>query len=87
MFGREPVLIAGAIRAVLLVAVSFGVDITPEQLATLMIAVEAVLTVVTRQTVTSPATLREAGTSKAEITLQAEVGRAKEEAKAEKEQP
>lgn len=54
---REPAVVAGAIRAVLLAAVSFGLDWTPEQIGSLMLAVEAVLTVLTRQTVTSPATL------------------------------
>ena len=77
MFGREPVLIAGAIRAVILVGTAFGLDWTAEQIAAVMLAVEAVLAAVTRQTVTSPATLRDAGTSKAEVTLKAE--RAREE--------
>lgn len=45
---NEPVLIASAIRAVILAGATFGVDISPEQIAALMIAVEAVLALVTR---------------------------------------
>lgn len=54
---KEPVAIAAAIRAVLLAAVAFGLKWTPEQIAALMIAVEAVLAVVTRQSVTPMVTL------------------------------
>lgn len=49
---NEPVLIGGAIRAVILAAVAFGLTVTPEQLAALMLAVEAVLALVTRALVT-----------------------------------
>ena len=49
---NEPVLIGGAIRAVILAAVAFGLDVTPEQLAALMLAVETVLALVTRALVT-----------------------------------
>jgi hypothetical protein len=49
---NEPVMIAAAIRAVILAAVSFGLDVTAEQIATLMVAVEAVLAMVTRALVT-----------------------------------
>lgn len=53
--GREPALIAGAIRAIILVAVAFGLNWEPGQIAALMLAVEAVLTVIVRQNVTPTA--------------------------------
>lgn len=49
---NEPVLIGGAIRAVILAAMAFGTAITPAQLASLMLAVEAVLALLTRAIVT-----------------------------------
>lgn len=49
---NEPVLIGAAIRAVILAAVAFGVAISAEQLAALMVAVETVLALVTRALVT-----------------------------------
>lgn len=52
---REPALIAGAIRAVILCAVAFGLRWSPEQIATLMLAVEAVLTLFLRSQVTPTA--------------------------------
>lgn len=55
MFGREPALIAGAVRAIILAAVAFGLRWTPEQIGALMLAVEAVLTLLVRQNVTPTA--------------------------------
>lgn len=49
---NEPVMIGAAIRAVILAASAFGLDMKPEQLAALMTAVEAVLALVTRAMVT-----------------------------------
>lgn len=51
IWNREPVAIAAAIRAVLLAATAFGLSWTPEQIAAFMLAVEAVLALVTRQKV------------------------------------
>ncbi len=45
---REPALITSAIRAVLYCAVLFGLSLTVEQIAGVILAVEAVLSVVTR---------------------------------------
>lgn len=59
---NEPVVIGGAIRACLAAAIAFGTRISPEQLATLMVAVEAVLIVITRALVT-PNQLAEARVS------------------------
>lgn len=49
---NEPVLIGGAIRALFLALMAFGFSVTPEQLASIMLAVEAVLALVTRMLVT-----------------------------------
>lgn len=57
MFGREPVAIAGAIRAVILCAVAFGLNWTSDQVAATMLAVEAVLTLIIRSRVTPDANL------------------------------
>lgn len=59
MFGREPVAIAAAVRAVILCAVAFGLKWTPEQIAAVMLATEAVLAVVTRQSVTPNQTVKD----------------------------
>lgn len=58
IFGREPALIAGAIRAIILLGVSFGLNVTEEQLVTIMLAVEAILTLITRQVSTPTAAPR-----------------------------
>lgn len=52
IFGRHPAAIAGAIRAVLLAFMAFGLKMQPEQLAAVMLAVEAVLTLFVHQNVT-----------------------------------
>jgi hypothetical protein len=49
---NEPVMIAAAIRSVIIAATAFGLDMTAEQMTTLMVAVEAVLALVTRSLVT-----------------------------------
>lgn len=55
ILGREPAVIAGAVRAIILLAVAFGLRWTPEQIAALMLAVEAVLTLLVRQNSTPTA--------------------------------
>lgn len=49
---NEPSLIAGALRAIILAGTAFGLKWTAEQIAATMLAVEAVLTLVTRALVT-----------------------------------
>lgn len=49
---NEPVMVGAVIRAIILAASSFGADITPEQMAALMLAVEGILALVTRALVT-----------------------------------
>lgn len=57
MFSREPVAIAALVRAVILFATAFGLKLSAEQVAAIMLVVEAVLALITRQTVTPMATL------------------------------
>jgi hypothetical protein len=52
MFGREPVLIMGAIQAGLALAVSFGLSLTAEQTGAVLAFSAAVLAVITRRQVT-----------------------------------
>lgn len=49
---NEPVLLGTAIRAIILAGIAFGLNVTPEQLAAVMLAVEAVLALITRAVVT-----------------------------------
>ena len=56
LFKREPALIIGAVQAVIVVAVAFGLNLTPEQTGGILTALAAILAVVTRASVVSPAT-------------------------------
>ena len=49
---REPVAIAAALRALLVVAVGFGLDLSGEQVASIVVAVELVLGLFVRSKVT-----------------------------------
>lgn len=51
-FTREPVAIAAAVRAVLVMLGAYGLDLTAEQIAATVVAVEAVLAIVVRRKVT-----------------------------------
>lgn len=55
---REPVAIAAAVRAVILAATAFGLEWTAEQIASVMLAVEAVLALLVRQRVTPEPIIR-----------------------------
>jgi hypothetical protein len=48
----EPTLIAGLIRAILLCVTAFGLHLSAEQIAAVMLVTEAALSVVTRSQVT-----------------------------------
>lgn len=52
MLSREPVAIAALVRAIILCAVTFGLGWTPEQIASVMVVVELVAGIITRQSVT-----------------------------------
>ena len=52
IFGREPALVAGAVMALVNLAVLFGVDLTADQIAGINTALAAVLAVVVRRAVT-----------------------------------
>lgn len=51
-FNTEPVVLTAAVRAVILAVIAFGLNISAEQVAAVMLAVEAVLAVVVRAKVT-----------------------------------
>jgi len=52
IFGREPVLILAAIQAAIALVAAFGLQLTGEQIATLVAFTAAALGVVARQRVT-----------------------------------
>lgn len=70
-FGSEPALVSEALRLGLLLLVSFGLPITTEQQVMILGLGSIVLTILTRQNVTSQDTLREAGFTQKGITEQA----------------
>lgn len=55
LWGREPVLILGVVQAALALAVSFGLELSGEQTGAVMAFSAAVLSLIARRTVTSPA--------------------------------
>lgn len=52
LWNAEPVLILGAVQAIVALAVSFGLDLTTEQVGAITAAAAAVLSVVARRKVT-----------------------------------
>ena len=52
LWGREPALILGAVAALIMLAVGFGLPVTPEQVALINSAVAAVVAVLVRRKVT-----------------------------------
>lgn len=52
----EPAAIAGLVQAVLTLAVAFGFDLTPEQIGSILAVTAALLALLVRSTVSSPAT-------------------------------
>ena len=59
IFGREPLVIVNAVRLVVLAAVSFGLDLSEAQIVSVMLALEAVLTLFSRSQVTPNETVEE----------------------------
>lgn len=57
LWNREPVAIVAAVQALLAVAVGFGLALDAEQVALILAAVAAVLGLLTRSRVSSPATV------------------------------
>ncbi len=74
----EPVMIGAAVRAIILASTSFGLHWSSEQIASTMLAVEAVLAVFTRGSVTSPSTIHQAGLTVGGIEQQAAENKAQE---------
>lgn len=56
LFRREPVLIASLVRAVIVLTTAFGLELDAAQIGAFILFTEAVLSVVVRGAVTSPAT-------------------------------
>ena len=56
LMGTNPALVLGALTALIALAVGFGLPITPEQVSLILAAVAAVMSVILRRIVTSPAT-------------------------------
>lgn len=52
IFDREPALILGAINAIIALVSAFGLDLSAEQVAGIMVASTAILSVIVRQKVT-----------------------------------
>lgn len=52
MFGREPVLWLAVLRAIIVLATSFGLDLSVEQTAAVYLVLESVLSLAARQQVT-----------------------------------
>lgn len=52
MFGREPVLILGLIRAIVVCAAAYGFELSAEQTAAIYLLAEAILSIINRQQVT-----------------------------------
>ena len=52
IFDREPVLWLAALRAIVVLAVAFGADLTPEQIAAVYLVMETLLSLVARSRVT-----------------------------------
>ena len=52
MFGREPTVILGFVRAMTVLVMAFGFELSAEQVASIYVAIEAALSLVNRQLVT-----------------------------------
>lgn len=55
---QEPAVIISAVRAILVASVGFGLSLSAEQITSLVLAVEAIGAIVTRQSVFAPATVQ-----------------------------
>ena len=52
MFGREPTLILGLLRAIIVAVTAFGFELSAEQVGAIYLLAEAILSVINRQLVT-----------------------------------
>lgn len=57
LWAREPALIVSAVRALLVCGVGFGLDLSAEQVTSIVLAMEAVFAMFTRASVYSPASV------------------------------
>jgi hypothetical protein len=58
LWSREPAMILSVVSAGLALGMGFGLNITPQQMGLIMAFASAVLGLITRQQVTSPASLQ-----------------------------
>lgn len=56
IFDREPVLILGLVRALVVLVTAFGLNLTPAQIAAVYLVAEMVISVIARSRVTPVAT-------------------------------
>ena len=52
IFGREPVLILSLVQAIIILVTSFGLNLTKEQTAAIILVAQCILSVIARQQVT-----------------------------------
>jgi len=57
LWGREPAMIVAFVQAVIVLGVSFGLKLTPEQIGAILAVSALILGLVTRTQVTAPANL------------------------------
>lgn len=57
LWGREPAMVVALVQAALVLGVSFGLDISAEQIAAILALSAIVLGLITRSQVTAPANL------------------------------
>lgn len=57
MFDKEPALIIGAFRAIMILAVSFGLNLTNEQMGAIIAVISVAMSIWTRSKVYSPDTV------------------------------
>ncbi len=58
VFNTEPALLIGAVRAILVAIVGFGIDLSATQVTAVILALEAVLSLFTRASVYAPDTVK-----------------------------
>lgn len=68
LFSKEPAVIVGLVQAALVLAVSFGFDLTGEQVGAITAFAAAILALVVRSSVVSPATVADAAELPQEVT-------------------
>jgi hypothetical protein len=71
LWKSEPALLIGALRAILVAAVGFGLNLSTEQITLVILALEAVLSTLTRSAVYAPDTVAALKSANAKKVLKA----------------